>query len=106
MFKHNSFIIVAGSILRLVATDQSGLAPRADCNVNFSECSPKGAVTSGAPAIGDSLSTLYVDLLNSIKNVQNVARDIDEAPSALRVRASGSMCCIIFQPLPASEPTG
>ena len=106
MFKQSSFIIVFGSILRFVATDQSGLAPRADCNENFSQCSPKGAVTSGAPAIGDSLSTLYVDLLNSINKVQNVARDIDESPSILRGRAEGSMCCMIFQPLLASKPTG
>lgn len=94
MFRYSSFVIVVGSILQFVAADQSGLAARADCNDNFSQCSPKGAGTSGVPAIGESLSPLYLDLLKSINKVQNVARDIDETPSVLRVRASGSMCCM------------
>ena len=62
----------------LVAAD---LHIRLSCTDNFSICSPKGASSSGTPAVGASLSTLYVDILDSINKVQNVRRGKLEAYS-------------------------
>ena len=97
MFYNYYLIVLSVRLLPISATDNSGLVVRADCNEIFSRCSPDGATTSDTPAIGNSLSTLYVDLLNSINKVQNVERDLDNKGSVLSIRASGSICCITFQ---------
>lgn len=94
MFFNDYLALLFFSLLQPDFTDGLELAIRADCNEGFSRCSPKGAITSGAPAIGDSLSTLYVDLLDSINEVQKVERSIDYEGSVLSSRASGTICCI------------
>ena len=94
MFCNDYLVLLFFSVLQLSLIYGSGLAIRADCNENFSRCSPKGAITSDAPAIGNSLSTLYVDLLGSINEVQKVERSIDREGPVLSSRASGTICCI------------
>ena len=83
----NYLSLALGSLLPLIAADS--------CNDNFSQCSPKGASDSGAPAVGTSLSTLYVDILDSINKVQKARRELSREDRELMVRASGALCCIV-----------
>lgn len=90
MFYSYYLSLVFGTLLPLIAADS--------CNDNFSPCSPKGASDSGAPAVGTSLSTLYVDILDSINKVQNVRRELGQEDRELKVRASGALCCTVTSP--------
>lgn len=69
------------------------LKSRDDCDKDFVKCSPKGASSSNAPAIGSALSPLYVDLLDSINEGQKVKRSAQSDLQMLDVRASTSYAC-------------
>ena len=83
----------ASCLCAVVLGYNTKLRPRDDCGSGYTECSPKGASTSGAPTVGSSLSGLYVDLLDSINKVQKMKRN-EEQPLDIEVRDStGSVCC-------------
>lgn len=60
------------------------LAAREDCN----PCSPQGATGTTPPAVGPDLKSLYVELLNSVKDIHFEKRQ----PGSVDARASG-FCC-------------
>lgn len=68
------------------------------CENNFSLCSPTGASSIDTPAVGAGLSSLYLDLVDSIQGVQNYKRAVDLGHQIvdhqLQPRASKiGLCC-------------
>lgn len=90
-------LLVTSLFYAFVVGHYAKLSPRDDCHDSFTRCAPDGASTSNAPAVGDSLSGLYVDILNTINKVQNTKRD-EEEPLNLRSRDSGGSVCCKFHP--------
>ena len=76
------------------------IAARQNCGSNYSKCSPPGATNTGVPAIGDELSSLYVNVLDSINGVKfNDKRAVDHmkhVEAMLVVRSSAQVCCEQF----------
>lgn len=96
MFSRSCFILVALSFC-LVANADSEIQARERCSNDFTSCRPKGASAVNAPGIGSSLSTLLVDLLDSINKVQNIKRETDLNFIAKDTRAmTGSICCRLY----------
>ena len=58
-------------------------------------CSPSGAMATDEPPIGNALSTMYVDVVNSVqtkgKQTRNLESDLVEV---LERAAGGSLCCM------------
>ena len=82
-----------------VATGSNRLDPRnEECESSFSLCSPTGASSVSTPAVGTGLSSLYLDLVDSIQGVQNYKRTVDLdhqiVDHKLQPRASEiGLCC-------------
>jgi len=88
-----NYLITALCLAVVALGDHARLNSRDNCNNGYTQCSPQGAAATDAPAIGSSLSGLYVDLLDSINKVQKVKRD-DNHHLNLEIRASGgAVCC-------------
>lgn len=69
-----------------------------ECEINFSLCSPTGASSVNTPAVGSELSSLYLDLVDSIQAVQNYKRavDFDDQIVDHKLQPRGSkigLCC-------------
>ncbi|TKA62357.1 hypothetical protein B0A49_10671 [Cryomyces minteri] len=64
---------------------------RDTCGSNYIACSPPGATSNRAPAVGSGLASLYTDLLTSVRGITfSSKRDV----SSLGRRAnSASVCC-------------
>ncbi|MCJ1461731.1 hypothetical protein MMC07_000330 [Pseudocyphellaria aurata] len=70
------------------------LEVRDDCAGDFSLCSPTGASSTDTPAVGDQLSSLFVDLLSSVQDVKKNKRDVEHFHRLLHTRASKvTFCC-------------
>ena len=87
-------MILATSLFLLNAFQRFAAAD--SCKESFTRCSPDGASASEVPPIGEGLSSLYVDLLDSINKVQNTKRELSHEEFMLSIRAAGSICCIVF----------
>ena len=75
-------------------TDAAQLEVRDDCSGAFSLCSPNGATSTDTPAVGDKLSSLFVDLVSSVQGVKKNKRNVEHLHPLLDTRASGvSFCC-------------
>lgn len=80
----------------LASTHSSNLVARQDCPNNYSKCSPSGATATNTPGIGSGLSSLYVNILDSIGGVKVKVRDAEDLPEGLQPRApSDSVCCML-----------
>ncbi len=80
----------------LASTHSLNLVARQDCTNNYSKCSPPGATATNTPSIGNGLSSLYVNILDSIGGVKVKARDVEGLPQGLQPRASSnSVCCML-----------
>lgn len=78
----------------LASTHSLNLVARQDCPNNYSKCSPPGATATNTASIGGGLSSLYVNILNSIGGVKVKARGVEGLPEGLQPRASSnSVCC-------------
>ncbi|KAI9749644.1 MAG: hypothetical protein M1835_001513 [Candelina submexicana] len=72
------------------------LDARQNCGTNFQKCMPSGAKLGSTPAVGGALSSLYVDLLDSIKGVKKSKRDIQRVVDVLEIEprdSSKPLCC-------------
>lgn len=70
------------------------LEVRDDCDGNFSLCSPNGASSTDAPAVGDEMSSLLADLLSSVQGLKKGKRSVEPLDQVLDVRSSQvSFCC-------------
>lgn len=75
-----------------------------ECENNFSLCSPTGASSVNTPAVGSELSSLYLDLVDSIQGVQNYKRavDLDDQIVDHKLQPRGSkigLCCKVASTL-------
>jgi len=87
------YLITALCLMAVALGDHARLHLRENCHDGYTQCSPQGASATDAPAIGSSLSGLYVDLLDSINKVQKYKRD-DKHHFNVEIRASGgAVCC-------------
>ena len=76
------------------ADSPSRLVPRQSCSDNYSKCSPSGATTTVAPPVGPALSSMYVDLLDSINPAKTRKRDARHGLDVLDIRSSSAdVCC-------------
>lgn len=78
---------------------KSQLDPRdEECENNFSLCSPTGASSVNTPAVGSELSSLYLDLVDSIHGIRKHKRTVDLDNQILdhKLQPRGSkigLCC-------------
>ncbi len=72
------------------------LETRQNCGANFQRCMPSGSKLESTPEVGGELSSLYVDLLDSIKGVKKSKRDIQRVVDVLQIEARDNakpLCC-------------
>ncbi|KAI9876323.1 MAG: hypothetical protein M1830_006763 [Pleopsidium flavum] len=78
----------------LVRANPLELVARQNCADNYNKCSPSGATATDTPPVGNALSSLYVDIVNSISGIK-IKRDLEEIPEVLQDRASSNpVCCV------------
>ena len=71
-----------------------GLEKRQDCAASYTQCTPAGASSMSVPGIGSGLSSMYVDLLDSINGISARKRDVVEDIDRLfAARSSPDLCC-------------
>ena len=64
------------------------------CGDNYSKCAPKGAVATNDPRIGTDISSLFVNIVESVNGHTKVARDVARPCQGIFPRApSASLCC-------------
>jgi len=90
------YLITALCLAAVALGDHARLHLRDNCNAGYTQCSPQGASATDAPAIGSSISGLYVDLLDSINKVQKAKRNDNRHPN-VEIRVSGGAVCCKLQ---------
>ncbi|KAI9811055.1 MAG: hypothetical protein M1827_005637 [Pycnora praestabilis] len=69
------------------------LVARQQCGTNYQQCNPSGVKSDVTPEVGSGLSSLYVDVLDSISGVKR-KRDLEQTSDLLEVRATPKpLCC-------------
>ena len=86
------FIILFLSFAHIIACN-SALEARADCNAGYTKCSPNGAMATDEPPVGSALSTMYVDVVNSVQATGKQTRDLESVVEIQERAAGGSLCC-------------
>lgn len=84
-------LLTLGFLLTTQATPTAN-TPRDDCE----PCTPQGATTSTAPSFDPDLKNLYIDVLNSVKDIHFQKRSSSSSPSSpflLAPRADSTFCC-------------
>lgn len=88
-----AFLIII-LLTSLASAHSPNLVARQDCANNYSKCSPPGATATNTPSIGGELSSLYINIVNSISGIKVKARDVNDGLDVLQARApSNSVCC-------------
>ncbi|OCK87121.1 uncharacterized protein K441DRAFT_623584 [Cenococcum geophilum 1.58] len=73
---------------------QQDIIARDGCGTNYVSCSPSGAKSMTSPNVGPDMSSLYVDLLNSVAGIHFSKRELGTIDgSIIEKRESPSMCC-------------
>ena len=64
------------------------------CSNDYTLCNPKGASTLDEPPISSALSSLFIDILNTVDDNKNTKQDIVHATNRLEPRLlGGGLCC-------------
>lgn len=93
MFPPSTFFLLFLSYAHVIACDDS-LYPRAACSSSFTACNPKGAATTNEPPIGTGISSLFVDVVDTIDSANLAKREAGRDKGVFETRASGgSLCC-------------
>ena len=91
MFVGISFTMLLLPFAHVISCDNR-LEARTDCNAGYTQCSPNGAMATNEPPVGSGLSTMYVDVVNSVQATGKQKRECRLVE--LKERASGgSLCC-------------
>ncbi|KAK4997555.1 hypothetical protein LTR66_003034 [Elasticomyces elasticus] len=69
------------------------LRERDTCGANYQACNPSGATSTTPPAVGGSMSSLYVDLVDSVQSVSFSNRRRTVSTTSLNLRDNGPICC-------------
>ena len=93
MLPPTTFILLFLSCAHLIACHDP-LYARAACSSSYTACNPKGAATTNEPPVGTALSSLFVDVVNTLDSANLAKRDAERARALIESRASGgSLCC-------------
>lgn len=93
MLSPSTFVLLLLSYAHVIACDDS-LHPRAACSSSFTVCDPKGAATTNEPPIGTGISSLFVDVVDTIDSANLAKREAVRDHGVIETRASGgSLCC-------------
>ena len=88
-----TFVVLLLSSAHITACDDT-LHARAACSSSYTACNPKGAATTNEPPIGTGISSLFLDVVNTLDSANLAKRDAADARGAIEARASGgSLCC-------------
>ena len=91
MLPSTTFILLLLSYAHVIACDDT-LHARGACSSSYTVCSPKGAATTNEPPIGTGISSLFVDVVDTLDSANLAKREADTC--AIEARASGgSLCC-------------
>ena len=93
MLPSTAFALLLLSYARVITCDDD-LHARAACSSSYTACNPKGAATTNEPPIGTGISSLFVDVVDTLDSAHLAKREAERARGALEARASGgSLCC-------------
>ncbi|ORY04294.1 hypothetical protein BCR34DRAFT_491671 [Clohesyomyces aquaticus] len=56
-------------------------------------CNPSGATGTNPPGLGSEMQSMYVDILNSVKNIRFEKRDADSSALVPKRKRAASLCC-------------
>ena len=77
-----------------VSLCDNNLEARDACNTDYTLCDPKGASTSDEPPISSALSSLFIDVVNTVDNNKNKKRNLAHDTERLKPRLlGGGLCC-------------
>ncbi|KAF6235312.1 hypothetical protein HO173_006508 [Letharia columbiana] len=93
MLPSTTFILLLLSYAHVIACDDT-LHARGACSSSYTVCSPKGAATTNEPPIGTGISSLFVDVVDTLDSANLAKREAGQDTCAIETRASGgSLCC-------------
>lgn len=78
----------------LIACADDALHARGACSSSYTVCNPKGAATTDEPPIGTGISSLFVDVVDTLDSANLAKREAGRRRRVVETRASGgSLCC-------------
>ena len=93
MLRSTLFILLLLSYAHVIAGD-NGLRARDACSSSYSVCKPKGAATTNEPPIGTGISSLFIDVVDTLDSANLAKREARQDTAIIETRASGgSLCC-------------
>ncbi|KAL9067490.1 MAG: hypothetical protein Q9161_006840 [Pseudevernia consocians] len=93
MLPSHNFALLLLSFAHVIACDDT-LQARGACSSSFTVCNPKGAATTNEPPIGTGISSLFVDVVDSLDSANLAKREAGRDDGVIETRASGgSLCC-------------
>lgn len=93
MLPSTTFLWLLLSYTHLIACDDT-LHARAACSSSFTVCNPKGAATTNEPPIGTGISSLFLDVVDTLDSANLAKREAERGHGVIETRASGgSLCC-------------
>ena len=93
MIPSTTFVLLLLSYAHVIACDDI-LHPRAACSSSYTACNPKGAATTNEPPIGTGISSLFVDVVDTLDSANLAKREAGQDTGVLVTRASGGgLCC-------------
>ena len=93
MLPPTTFILLFLSCAHLIVCHDP-LHARAACSSSYTACNPEGAATTNEPPVGTALSSLFVDIVDTLDSANLAKRDAERARALIESRASGgSLCC-------------
>ena len=93
-----SFMLLLVPLAHIIAA-QKVLNARAGCGASFTKCAPKGAIATNEPVIGPDMSSIYVDIVDSVNNAPKERRWMSGFFAGLLARASSSSLCCEYKHL-------
>lgn len=94
MMRSIPFILLLLSYAHVIAGDDD-LRARGACSSSYSVCNPKGAATTNEPPIGTGISSLFVDVVDTLDSANLAKREARQDTGIMETRASGgSLCCM------------
>ena len=93
MLPSPTFVLLLLSYAHVIACDDT-LHARGACSSSFTVCNPKGAATTNEPPIGTGISSLFVDVVDTLDSANLAKREATQDHGVIEPRASsGSVCC-------------
>lgn len=93
MVPSTTFVLLLLSHAHVIACDDT-LQARGDCSSSYTVCNPKGAATTNEPPVGTGISSLFVDVVDTLDSANLAKREAGQDSGIIETRASGgSLCC-------------